>query len=117
VKEVYNKFQKNYFMIELKIEDYNKLIDLIAELLYINSQLFIAGIDSRVSKEELIQSCKNNEFQKEWQGVKEELETDDYWKDGKHFGDCTDFPGHCLRCEYETYTGEARERLKNIGII
>ncbi len=104
-------------MTKLKTEDYNKLLDLIAELLYVNSQAFMAGIDNRVSRDELLQSFKTNEFQKEWQGIKEELETDDYWKDGKHFGDCTDFPGPCLRCEYESYIEEAREKLKNIGII
>lgn len=36
-------------MIKLKTNDYNKLVDLIAEHLYIISQTFMYGIDSRVS--------------------------------------------------------------------
>jgi hypothetical protein len=104
-------------MIKLKIEEYNKLVDLIAEHLYVISQTFMCGIDSRVSKEEILNAFKTKEFEKEWKDIKQELETSEIWKDGKHFGDCTDFPGPCLRCEYESYIEESREKLKNIGIV
>lgn len=103
-------------MAKLKIDQYNKLVDLIAESLYIISRTFESGIDPRVSKEEILEAFKTNEFKKEWDDLKKELEEDPYWKDRKHFGDCTDFPGPCLRCEYESYIEGSREKLKNIGI-
>lgn len=105
-------------MTKLKNDDYNKLVDLIAGQLYVISQAFMSGIDPRTSKEEIRESFKTKEFEKEWENIKKELEEENsIWKDGKHFGDCTEFPGPCLRCEYESYIEESREKLKDIGII
>ena len=47
-----------------------------------------------------------------WKSVFDMVEKEEWWKDGKHSGDCTRVPATCFRCMCESHLHTARRFTK-----
>lgn len=100
----------------MTLEEYNKTVEVIARRNYEIGILVSLAIDDSEITEEKRQFLLDGEFEKEFdKNVKGAL-NEEYWKDGKHFGDCTSEPNTCMRCFYEECIDVAERMLDNIGI-
>ena len=52
------------------------------------------------------------EAKEQWERLLATLDNDVNWKGGKHFGDCTNFPMTCQRCEVEGIREDVRALLQ-----